>query len=114
MDGVFGGRSCGKQRSAAYTYYPFIDKCHPAPGRNITLQLIASRAALLHKTLTGMCRHGSPMDGDGLWHGKSLKPGNRGGGTAEMIAVKGERGRGCVAGIEGRAVSRCVGSKVLQ
>jgi hypothetical protein len=42
---------------------------HPAPGRNITyaiVQLIASRAAVQNKTLTGMCRHRSPTGGDGV------------------------------------------------
>jgi len=38
--GFSGGRSCGKRGSTAYTYYPFIDKCHPAPGRNITYTTI--------------------------------------------------------------------------
>jgi hypothetical protein len=46
----------------------FIDKCHPAPGRNITYATIdcvtTHELAVQNKTLTGMCRHGSPTDGD--------------------------------------------------
>jgi hypothetical protein len=75
-----------------------------------TLQLIASRAAVQNKTLTGMCRHGSPIDGDGVMAWNEPATRKSGCGTAEMIAAKG--GRGCVQELKEGVVSRCVGSKV--
>lgn len=76
-----------------------------------TLQLIASRAAGQNKTLTGMCRHGSPTDGDGVMAWEEPETRKTGCGTAEMIA--GKVGEGVGGGIEGRDVSRCVGLNVL-